>query len=93
MPAAPTRAGDRAWKVTALAMAALLEKGEWPEASKMRTEEFVNAFDYGDPSPTLDEKVACRTEQCAHPFLQETPSGLPLLYLKLMFNPRNCNIS
>ncbi len=54
-----------------LAEAALLEKGEWPAAGKVRIEEFVNAFDYGDPAPTQDEAVACRTEQAAHPFLPQ----------------------
>ncbi|MGB7329237.1 MAG: von Willebrand factor type A domain-containing protein [Rubripirellula sp.] len=53
-----------------LAQAALV-KGEWPEASKVRIEEFVNAFDYGDPMPHHDEKVACQVEQAIHPFLQQ----------------------
>jgi len=48
-----------------------LAKGEWPEAAKIRIEEFVNAFDYGDPLPTDQEKVACRIEQTIHPFLQQ----------------------
>ena len=38
---------------------AALGRGEWPEAAKIRIEEFVNAFDYGDPMPGKDEKVAC----------------------------------
>ena len=50
---------------------AALAKGEWPEADKIRIEEFVNAFDYGDPMPSQNEKVACRVEQCVHPFLQQ----------------------
>lgn len=54
-----------------LARVALLEKGEWPDAAKVRTEEFVNAFDYGDPSPARGEQVACVVEQAAHPFLQQ----------------------
>lgn len=53
-----------------LALAALLRE-EWPEAAKIRIEEFVNAFDYGDPMPGPDQKVACRLEQSAHPFLQQ----------------------
>lgn len=53
-----------------LAMAAL-GKGEWPESSKIRIEEFVNAFDYGDPLPGNDQKVACAIEQSIHPFLQQ----------------------
>jgi Mg-chelatase subunit ChlD len=51
--------------------AAALAKGEWPEASKIRIEEFVNAFDYGDPLPGKGEKVACAVEQGIHPFLQQ----------------------
>jgi len=50
---------------------AALANGQWPEAAKVRIEEFVNAFDYGDPMPTLSEKVSCRLEQSIHPFLQQ----------------------
>jgi Mg-chelatase subunit ChlD len=51
--------------------AAALARGEWPEAAKVRIEEFVNAFDYGDPLPGKGEKVACVVEQGIHPFLQQ----------------------
>ncbi|MBT8036635.1 MAG: von Willebrand factor type A domain-containing protein [Verrucomicrobiae bacterium] len=54
-----------------LAKVALLEKGQWPDAAKVRTEEFVNAFNYGDSSPRRGEPVACAVEQSAHPFLQQ----------------------
>ena len=50
---------------------AALAKGEWPKAAKIRIEEFVNAFDYGDPTPRQGEKVACQIEQSVHPFLQQ----------------------
>ena len=53
-----------------LALAAL-SRGEWPEKAKVRIEEFVNAFDYGDPMPSQKEKVACRVEQSIHPFIQQ----------------------
>ena len=53
-----------------LAQAALAQ-GEWPDASRIRSEEFLNAFDYGDPMPTQDERVSCRVEQSIHPFLQQ----------------------
>jgi Mg-chelatase subunit ChlD len=53
-----------------LALAAL-GRGEWPEAVKVRIEEFVNAFDYGDPMPANGEKVACVVEQSIHPFVQQ----------------------
>ena len=50
---------------------AALNKGEWPDASRIRSEEFLNAFDYGDPMPTQNERVSCRIEQSIHPFLQQ----------------------
>ncbi|MGI9444610.1 MAG: YfbK domain-containing protein, partial [Rubripirellula sp.] len=50
---------------------AALNKGEWPDASRVRSEEFLNAFDYGDPMPTQNERVSCRIEQSIHPFLQQ----------------------
>lgn len=50
---------------------AALASGKWPEAEKIRIEEFVNAFDYGDPMPGMGERVACRIDQAAHPFLQQ----------------------
>lgn len=50
---------------------ASLAKGEWPDRERIRIEEFVNAFDYGDPMPGQDDKVACRVEQVAHPFFQQ----------------------
>ncbi|MCA9185613.1 MAG: von Willebrand factor type A domain-containing protein [Pirellulaceae bacterium] len=50
---------------------AALAGGQWPDAAKIRIEEFVNAFDYGDPLPTSSEKVSCVLEQCIHPFLQQ----------------------
>ena len=50
---------------------AALAQGEWPKPAQVRIEEFVNAFDYGDPLPSQDEKVACFLEQSIHPFLQQ----------------------
>jgi Mg-chelatase subunit ChlD len=50
---------------------AAFARGEWPEAAKIRIEEFVNAFDYGDPMPSQTEKVSCQLEQSIHPFLQQ----------------------
>jgi Mg-chelatase subunit ChlD len=50
---------------------AALALGAWPEAAKIRIEEFVNAFDYGDPLPSQNERVACGLEQAIHPFLQQ----------------------
>ena len=54
-----------------LSSAALLEQNTFPPAAKVRVDEFVNAFDYGDPAPSLAEKVACQIDQAVHPFLQQ----------------------
>lgn len=54
-----------------LAKASLLGKGEWPRSENIRPEEFVNAFDYGDPPASMQEKISCRLEQSTHPFLQQ----------------------
>ena len=54
-----------------LAKTSLLEKNQWPSAEKIRPEEFVNAFDYGDPPASIKEKISCRLEQSIHPFLQQ----------------------
>ncbi|MCA9191712.1 MAG: von Willebrand factor type A domain-containing protein [Planctomycetales bacterium] len=48
-----------------------LAQGQWPEASQIRIEEFVNAFDYHDPLPSSREKVACQIEQAIHPYIQQ----------------------
>ncbi len=58
---------DVSFKLAQSALAA----GKWPEAAKVRIEEFVNAFDYGDPLPSQSEPVAANIEQCVHPFLQQ----------------------
>lgn len=50
---------------------AALARGETPDPARIRPEEFYNAFNYGDPSPTTGEKVGCRIEQAAHPLLQQ----------------------
>ncbi|MCH1494993.1 MAG: von Willebrand factor type A domain-containing protein, partial [Rubripirellula sp.] len=44
-------------------------KGQWPDATRVRIEEFVNAIDYGDPMPTQRERIACQIEQTIHPAL------------------------
>ena len=50
---------------------AALAKGEELDRASIRPEEFYNAFSYGDPTPALAEKVSCRIEQAAHPFVQQ----------------------
>ncbi|MFU8849218.1 MAG: YfbK domain-containing protein [Opitutales bacterium] len=47
---------------------AALESSRVPPASQIRTEEFVNSFDYGDPAPRPDEAVALHWEIAQHPF-------------------------
>ena len=56
-----------------LVKAGLLEGGEMPKSEKIRVEEFVNAFDYGDPNVDVasGQKVNCVVEQVAHPFYQQ----------------------
>lgn len=48
-----------------------LTQGQWPDASRVRVEEFVNALSYHDPLPSPDQKVACNIEQAVHPFYQQ----------------------
>lgn len=50
---------------------AALSQGQWPDATQIRIEDFVNALDYRDPLPNGEEKVACRVEQAIHPFLMQ----------------------
>jgi hypothetical protein len=50
---------------------AALARGELPDPAQIRPEEFYNAFDYGDPSPSMSEKVACHTEQSVDPVMQQ----------------------
>jgi Ca-activated chloride channel family protein len=50
---------------------AALDRGEQPDPAGIRTEEFYNAFDYGDPAPAQGEPVVCVTEQAAHPILPQ----------------------
>ncbi|MEO7414347.1 MAG: von Willebrand factor type A domain-containing protein [Opitutaceae bacterium] len=48
-----------------------LARGETPDPTRIRPEEFYNAFNYGDPSPTTSDKISARIEQAAHPLLQQ----------------------
>jgi Ca-activated chloride channel family protein len=50
---------------------AALARGQTPDPTRIRPEEFYNAFDYGDPAPTVAEKISSRIEQAAHPLLQQ----------------------
>ena len=41
-----------------------------PDVSTLRTEEFINAFDYRDPEPAPGAPLAFATERARYPFAQ-----------------------
>lgn len=51
-----------------LALAAV-EKGERPDPTSIKPEQFYNAVDYGDPAPSSLEPVAAAIDQTAHPVI------------------------
>jgi Mg-chelatase subunit ChlD len=48
--------------------AASLAKGQMPEPASIRSEEFINAFDYRDPEAVPGVPVAFTAERAAYPF-------------------------
>ncbi len=48
---------------------AALARGEMPDPAGIKVEQFYNAVDYGDPTPTAGQPVACSIEQSAHPVI------------------------
>ncbi|HEX4263883.1 MAG TPA: von Willebrand factor type A domain-containing protein [Verrucomicrobiae bacterium] len=48
--------------------AASLEKGQMPEPASIRSEEFINAFDYRDPAPAPGVPIAFASERAGYPF-------------------------
>jgi Mg-chelatase subunit ChlD len=48
--------------------AASLENGKLPDAATIRTEEFINAFDYRDPEPRGSAPVSFTYERARYPF-------------------------
>jgi secreted protein with Ig-like and vWFA domain len=48
---------------------AALAKGERPDPAGIKSEQFYNAVDYGDPAPASNEPVAATIEQSAHPVI------------------------
>lgn len=48
--------------------AASLEKGQMPDPASVRTEEFINAFDYRDPEPVGRRRLAFHWERARYPF-------------------------
>ncbi len=63
----PLHVSDVSFRLAQAALAA----NESIDPARIRPEEFYNAFNYGDPTPSIAEKVSCRVEQAAHPFLQQ----------------------
>ncbi len=51
--------------------AAALDKGQMPEPATVRTEEFINAFDYRDPEPAGAAPVAFAWERARYPFAHD----------------------
>jgi len=48
--------------------AASLEKGRMPDAASIRSEEFINAFDYRDPEAAAGQPLAFIAERARYPF-------------------------
>jgi Mg-chelatase subunit ChlD len=51
--------------------AASLEKGALPDPATVRTEEFINAFDYRDPEPTGSAPIAFAWDRARYPFAHD----------------------
>ena len=51
--------------------AASLEKGQMPDPATVRSEEFINAFDYRDPEPTGSAPIAFAWERARYPFAHD----------------------
>jgi Mg-chelatase subunit ChlD len=49
-------------------VAASLERGQLPDAASIRSEEFINAFDYHDPEPAAGVPVAFVADRARDPF-------------------------
>jgi autotransporter-associated beta strand protein len=50
--------------------AASLEQGRMPDVTSVRSEEFINAFDYRDPEPAPGAPLAFVSERARYPFAQ-----------------------
>jgi hypothetical protein len=51
--------------------AASLEQGQLPDPGTIRSEEFINAFDYRDPAPGAGSPVGLTWERATHPFAHD----------------------
>ena len=47
---------------------AAFSQGKAPDRSQIRSEEFINAFDYKDPRPELEAAISMHYERARHPF-------------------------
>ncbi|MBT5927100.1 MAG: DUF3520 domain-containing protein [Verrucomicrobia bacterium] len=47
---------------------AALEQGQLPDPESIRSEQFLNAFDYRDPAPYSNQPIGFHSEQARHPF-------------------------
>ncbi len=80
--------------------AASLEQGQMPDAASVRSEEFINAFDYRDPEPVAGAPIAFAWERARYPFAHNRdllrfslktaalgrPAGRPLNLVLLLDN-------
>ena len=48
-----------------------INQGQWPAKPTIRSEDFVNAFAYGDPQPAGAENMAFKMERTRHPFVKD----------------------
>lgn len=51
--------------------AASLQAGQWPDPNSIRVEEFINAFNYRDPTPPPGSRLAFHWEVARHPFAHQ----------------------
>ncbi|MES2982523.1 MAG: von Willebrand factor type A domain-containing protein [Verrucomicrobiota bacterium] len=56
---------DASFQIASAAVA----KGERPDPTSIKPEQFYNAVDYGDPAPSASEPVAAAIDQTAHPVI------------------------
>jgi Mg-chelatase subunit ChlD len=50
---------------------ASLQRGQMPQPAAVRSEEFINAFDYQDPEPSMGRRVGLVWERAQYPFAHQ----------------------
>jgi Mg-chelatase subunit ChlD/tetratricopeptide (TPR) repeat protein len=76
IPQPEVQTGDNAFSTFSLNVsdvsfklaAASLEKGQLPDSASIRSEEFINAFDYRDPEPAAGVPIGFAWERAHYPF-------------------------